>query len=105
MHSCPIFIPGHSLIGRVARLLSSSVTVCPEKPGSMNPAVECVTSPSRPSELFPSSREARSSGSVMTYVLASTNSPGCRMNGSSPSGSTSRVRSTCSTEGSMCGYR
>lgn len=51
MHSCPIFIPGQSLIGRVARFDSSSVT-CPENPGSMNPAVECVTSPSRPSELF-----------------------------------------------------
>jgi hypothetical protein len=32
MHSCPIFIPGHSLMGSVARLLSSSVT-CPENPG------------------------------------------------------------------------
>src|SRR6478735_7026025 len=71
MHSCPIFIPGHSFIGSVARFDSSSVT-CPEKPGSMNPAVECVTSPSRPSELFPSSLDARSSGSVMTsYVEAS----------------------------------
>lgn len=76
MHSCPIFIPGQSFIGNVARLDSSSVT-CPEKPGSMNPAVECVTRPSRPSELLPSSREARSSGSEMTsYVEARTNSPG-----------------------------
>lgn len=75
MQSCPIFIPGQSLIGNVATLESSSVT-CPLKPGSMNPAVEWVSRPSLPSELFPSSREAMSSGSVTTsYVLASTNSP------------------------------
>lgn len=43
MHSCPIFIPGQSFIGNVARLDNSRVT-WPEKPGSMNPAVECVTS-------------------------------------------------------------
>lgn len=36
MHSCPIFMPGHSLIGSVARFDSSSVT-CPENPGSMKP--------------------------------------------------------------------
>src|SRR5215472_8661210 len=64
-HSWPIFIPGQSLIGRVATLDSSSVT-CPEKPGSIHPAVECVSSPRRPSELLPSKRPARSSGSVMT---------------------------------------
>ena len=44
-------MPGHSLIGKVATLDSSSVT-CPENPGSMNPAVEWVTSPSLPNELL-----------------------------------------------------
>jgi hypothetical protein len=98
-------MPGQSFMGRVATLESSRVT-WPEKPGSMKPAVECVSSPSRPSELFPSRREATSSGSEMTsYVDASTNSPGCRMKASSPSGSTNRVRSGCSTAGSMWGYR
>src|SRR5215471_12378847 len=46
-HSWPIFIPGQSLIGSVATLDSSSVT-WPEKPGSIQPAVECVSKPSRP---------------------------------------------------------
>ncbi len=70
----------------------------------MNPAVEWVSSPSRPSEDLPSSRPATSSGKVTTsYVDARANSPGWRMNGSSPSGSTSRVSSGCSTDGSMCG--
>ena len=40
---------------------------------------------------------------LATGVDPSTNSPGCRMNGSSPSGSTSRVRSDWSAAGSMCG--
>ena len=48
MQSWPIFMPGQSVIGRFATLDSSSVT-WPEKPGSMKPAVECVSSPSRPS--------------------------------------------------------
>ena len=61
--SWPIFIPGQSLIGSVATFDSSSVT-CPEKPGSMKPAVEWVSRPSRPSEDLPSSRAATSSGSV-----------------------------------------
>ena len=38
--------------------------MCPLKPGSMKPAVEWVSSPSRPSDDLPSSRPARSSGSV-----------------------------------------
>src|SRR5438067_1080326 len=50
-------MPGQSLIGRVATFESSSVT-CPEKPGSMKPAVEWVSRPRRPSELLPSSRAA-----------------------------------------------
>ena len=59
--SWPIFMPGHSLIGSVATFESSSVT-WPEKPGSMKPAVEWVSSPSRPSEDLPSRRAAMSSG-------------------------------------------
>src|SRR6478672_7358197 len=71
----------------------------------MNPAVEWVSRPSRPSDDLPSSLAATSSGSVTTsYVDPRTNSPGCRMNGSSASGSTSRVRSGWSCAGSMCGY-
>ena len=42
--SCPIFMPGQSLIGRVATLDSSRVT-WPEKPGSTKPAVEWVSRP------------------------------------------------------------
>ena len=38
-HSWPIFMPGHSLMGNVATLESSSVT-CPVKPGSIQPAVD-----------------------------------------------------------------
>src|SRR6185437_2682895 len=92
-HICPIFIPGQSLLGRVATLLSSSVT-CPENPGSMKPAVECVRRPSRPSELLPSSRAATSSGRLTSSnVDPSTNSPGCRMNAWSGSTSTNRVSS------------
>ena len=63
-------MPGQSLIGSVATLDSSSVT-WPEKPGSMKPAVEWVSRPSRPSDDLPSSRAATSSGSVTTsYVDA-----------------------------------
>jgi hypothetical protein len=58
-------MPGHSLIGSVATLDSSSVT-WPEKPGSIQPAVEWVSSPSLPRELLPSSLPATSSGSVTT---------------------------------------
>src|SRR3954462_3150067 len=97
-------MPGYSLIGRVATFASSSVT-CPEKPGSTKPAVAWVSRPSRPSDDLPSTRAAMSSGRVHTsYVDPRTNSPGCRMNGSSPSGSTIRVRSDWSAAGSMCGY-
>ena len=75
-------MPGHSLIGSVATLDSSSVT-WPVKPGSMKPAVEWVSRPRRPSDDLPSSRPARSSGSeTVSYVDPRTNSPGCRMNGS-----------------------
>ena len=63
--SWPIFMPGQSLIGKVATLDSSRVT-WPLKPGSTKPAVEWVSRPSRPSEDLPSRRAARSSGSVTT---------------------------------------
>ena len=48
-------MPGHSVIGRLATFDSSSV-MWPLKPGSMKPAVECVSSPRRPSDDLPSSR-------------------------------------------------
>src|SRR5690606_40820983 len=45
------------------------------------------------------------SGSVTnSYVDPSTNSPGCRMNASSPMTSMGRVSSDWSWAGSMCGY-
>ena len=40
-------MPGHRVIGRFATLDSSRV-MCPEKPGSMKPAVEWVSRPRRP---------------------------------------------------------
>jgi hypothetical protein len=49
-HSWPIFMPGHSLMGNVATLEGSSAT-CPENPGSIQPAVKCVSRPSLPKEL------------------------------------------------------
>ena len=50
-------------MGSVATFASSRVT-CPEKPGSTKPAVAWVSSPSRPSDDFPSTRAATSSGRV-----------------------------------------
>src|SRR4051794_11327804 len=98
--SWPIFMPGHSLIGSVATLESSRVT-WPSKPGSTKPAVEWISRPSRPRLDFPSSRATRSSGRrTRSSVDPSTNSPGCRMNGSCSSISTSSVRS-CSFLTSM----
>src|SRR5581483_5468317 len=93
------------VIGRLATFDSSSVT-WPSQPGSMKPAVEWISRPSRPSELFPSSRATRSSGSrTRSSVEPSTNSPGWRTNGCSPSTSTSSVSSACSTFTSMNGQR
>ena len=40
--------------------------MCPEKPGSINPAVECVNKPRRPKDDLPSKRPAISSGKVIT---------------------------------------
>src|SRR5215469_7809725 len=103
-HSWPIFMPGQSLIGSVATFDSSNVT-WPEKPGSIHPAVECVSRPNLPKLDLPSRRMAMSSGSETTsYVDPRTNSPGCRTKGSLPSVSTRRVRSACSIAGSMWGY-
>src|SRR6478735_5410589 len=97
-------MPGQSLMGSVAMLDSSSVT-WPENPGSMKPAVECVSRPSRPSDDLPSSRAAMSSGSVTaSYVDPSTNSPGYSTNDSPAETSTSRVSSGWSAAGSMNGY-
>ena len=64
-----------------------------------------MSKPRRPRDDFPSRRPAMSSGNVITsYVLARTNSPGCKINGSSPSAITSRVSSACSVEGSITEY-
>ena len=78
----------------------------PLNPGSMNPAVEWVSSPSRPSDDLPSSRPASESERVtLSNVEPRTNSPGCRTKASSPSTSTNVVRSSCWTFGSMWVYR
>ena len=75
----PIFMPGQSLTGSVDTLLNSSV-ICPSKPGSMKPAVECVRMPRRPSELLPSKRAATVASSLTySHVEPSANSPGCRI--------------------------
>lgn len=55
--SCPVFMPGQSLIGKVATFDSSSL-MWPENPGSIQPAATWIRSPSRPSELLPSSLES-----------------------------------------------
>ena len=102
--SWPIFMPGHSMIGRVATFDSSRVT-CPLNPGSTNPAVAWVSNPSRPRLDLPSTRAATSSGSVtVSQVLPSTNSPGCNTKPSDGSTSTSLVRSGWSWAGSITGY-
>ena len=78
--------------------------MCPEKPGSMKPAVEWVSRPSRPSDDLPSSRPARSSGSVQhSSVEPSTNSPGCRTNGSPSVACTRVVSSSLALRGSIWG--
>src|SRR6478752_6950601 len=72
----------------------------------MKPAVEWMSRPRRPNELFPSKRATRSSGSVTrSSVEPSTNSPGWRMNGSSPSISRSSVSPSWGCLTSMYGYR
>src|SRR5213080_3571428 len=72
----------------------------------MKPAVEWISNPRRPNELFPSSLATRSSGSRMrSRVDPRTNSPGWSTNGVSSSTSTSSVRSSCSSRTSMYGYR
>src|SRR3712207_8217218 len=56
-------------MGSVAMFESSKVT-WPEKPGSMNPAVECVSSPSRPSEdLDRKSTRLNSSHANISYAV------------------------------------
>src|SRR6266536_4067209 len=98
-------IPGYRVIGRLATLDSSRVT-WPWKPGSRNPAVEWVSSPSRPNDDFPSSRAARSGGMpIISSVEPSTNSPGCRMRASSGLTSTSSVSPSMGSLTSMKGWR
>ena len=102
--NCPTFMPGHRVIGRLATFDNSRV-ICPEKPGSMKPAVECVNKPKRPNEDFPSKRPAKCAGSVnFSSVAPNTNSPGCSTNGSFSGTSTRLVRSSCCCFGSMCVY-
>ena len=79
---------------------------CPSKPGSTKPAVEWISRPRRPSDDLPSRRATRSSGNATrSRVAPSTNSPGCRMNGSSASASTRLVSSdkSCLTSIPACG--
>ena len=52
------------MIGRLATFASSSV-MWPSKPASMKPAVEWISSPSRPRLDLPSTRPTRSSGTPM----------------------------------------
>ena len=95
---------GYSVIGRLATLLSSSVS-WPSKPASTKPAVEWMSNPRRPSDDLPSRRATRSSGTATrSRVEPSTNSPGWRMNGSSPlpGTSTSSVSSSRFCFTSMC---
>ena len=73
------------------------------EPGSMKPAVEWVSRPSRPSEDLPSSRPARGSGRVTcSNVEPSTNSPGCSTKAPSVATSTRLVNSSCCAAG-RCG--
>ena len=60
--SWAIGLPGQSTIGTRVRLVISRVSV-PRQPGSTKPAVAWTMSPRRPSELLPSMRATRSSGS------------------------------------------
>src|SRR2546428_6043102 len=72
----------------------------------MKPAVLWISSPSRPSELFPSTRETTSSERRMrSRVEPSTNSPGCRMNASISATSTSSVMSSSGRARSMYAWR
>jgi hypothetical protein len=47
------------VIGKFATFDNSNV-MCPSNPASMNPAVEWMSKPRRPSELLPSTRATRS---------------------------------------------
>lgn len=68
-------------MGLLAMLASSRVSV-PWNPGSMNPAVEWIRSPSRPRLDLPSSRPTMVSGIVMvSWVDPSANMLGWSMNG------------------------
>ena len=70
------------------------------------PPLEWMSSPMRPSELLPSRRATRSSGtSTCSSVLASTNSPGCSMKGRSSQAISISVMSLMSCRTSMNGRR
>ena len=71
----------------------------PSKPGSTNPAVEWISSPSRPRLDLPSSRATRSSAERHALVASSpsTNSPGWSMNTPSSGTSISSVSSLWSS--------
>ena len=93
----PIFMPGYSVIGRLATLASSSV-MWPSKPASTKPAVEWISSPSldRDSTCPRPARPGRRVRPSRSRVDPSTNSPGWRMNGSSPTPTSSIGTSTSS---------
>ena len=73
-------------------LLSSRV-ILPLNPGSIYPAVECISNPTLPSELFPSNLETKFVG-ISTYsnVLPRTNWFGCKIKGCLSSTLTNEVR-------------
>src|SRR6266850_1425878 len=98
-------MPAYRVIGIVFTFESSRV-MWPSHAGSMNPAVLWMSSPSRPSELFPSTRETMSSGSRMrSRVDPRTNSFGCRMNGVFGGTWTSSVMSSSGRARSMNAWR
>jgi hypothetical protein len=75
-HSCPIGIPGYRTMASLDRFTISRV-ICPENPGSMNPALTWVRSPFLPREDFPSNRADSSVGRVTdSMVLPRIKSPG-----------------------------
>src|SRR3989344_8997921 len=100
-------IPGISATGIRPRL-PSSITTTPSHPGSKIEAVECTTIPNLQSDERPSNRANKSSGKVNdSIVVASTKSPGCKINGWLAGITTSSIMSEASflSRGSMYGYR
>src|SRR5438128_2903612 len=84
----------------------SSSVMWPSHAGSMNPAVLWMRRPRRPRALLPWPGETMSSGGRMrSRVAPSTNSPGCRMNGTPSFASTSSVMSSSGLARSMYACR